>query len=422
MRFRHFILTPLILTTAVAGCWLVLPADLEMKRKVPALFAAISMLSMAVALWLGIRPKLADILFGGMDKAYQWHKWLGISGLLGASLHWALVPGPAGGDVIPAIAESGEEMGEVAMYLLLLLGCISFLRFLPYNIWHKTHQLMGPIFLISVYHTFFSDVPFTINSLTGYVLLAISALGVGSWVYKILLYKRHINSYKVVKLVQLDGAVEVTLAPRSDKTVKHQPGQFAYVDFNLKGVNEFHPYTIASSGSGDKLVFVIRALGDHTSELQQSIELGQTVQVDGPYGRLYKHRVHEKPQIWLAGGIGITPFLAWLKALRLNSIEQPTQEIHLFYSGEGQLFRQFAPYLVKLQSPLQTVKLHAIDTTDKTSGRLTGEKIKQCIDQPLRNYQIFACGPKPMLKALRSQLRQLGMNGYQWHNERFDMR
>ena len=210
--------TTLLTLFVSLSIWFILPVELELARKVPAFFAAISMLSMAMAMLISCRTKWLDRLISGIDKAYVWHKWLGISGVLGASFNWLLVPGPAGNGIDPTFADFGEEVGQWAMYGLILLGAISMIRQIPYRIWYYTHMLMGPIFIISVYHTFFSDVPFSLTSVTGITLLMVSAIGIVSWVYKIIFKKRNFCAYTVSDIKPIDNAVEVTLEAES-KTI-----------------------------------------------------------------------------------------------------------------------------------------------------------------------------------------------------------
>lgn len=411
---RSALIAGLILIISGTG-WLLLPQELELARKIPALFATLSMLAMAIALYLSIRPRLLDRIWG-MDRLYGWHKWLGIAGVLLAVLHWVLVPGPAGGDVIPVIAESGEEMGEMAMYVLIALAGISMMRFLPYQLWYYSHKLMGPIFVVAVYHTFFSDVPFEFFSLTGLVLLLISALGIISWLYKVCFYRRHLYAYEITRLEHHEGAIEVVM--KGDHSgFCYQPGQFAFFNFNLAHHGEFHPYTLTSDPQGKEISVMIRALGDHTRILQHNLSEGQRVTVDGPYGNLYRKKKLNKPQIWLAGGIGITPFLAWLR----SNHQGESPETHLFYTGKGALFNRISEMLMLLLKGNPGIKLHLVDTSEP-GDRLNSAMVTQSLDQSLNCYQVFACGPQGLLDSMKDQLVQAGLKPGQWHNERFNMR
>jgi len=396
-----------ILSTLI---WLLLPAELELVRKVPAFFATVSMISMALAMLISCRFKFIDSWVGGIDKAYIWHKWFGILGLVGACFHWLLVPGPAGNAVDPAFTEIGEEIGQWAMYALLILGGVSVVKNIPYRIWFYTHKLMGPIFLFSVYHTFFSDVPFEIMSLTGGTLIIVSTLGLFSWIYKSLFSRHEYKEYIVAEVEKLDGAIEVKMIPETE-TITYQAGQFAYLDFGFDRVEHFHPFTITSSPQDHTLSFIIRDLGKHTHHLQTKVSVNQLVTVDGGYGQMHAKKDTSKPQIWIAGGIGITPFLSWLK-------ERPTQQVHLFFVGKGRLYQVLVEKVAKLISS-ENVMFHYDMSPTK---RLSHDDVLEKITQPIESYQVFACGPKAMLKSLKHGLLSEGLPRKNWTTENFIMR
>jgi predicted ferric reductase len=55
---------------------------------------------------------------------------------------------------------------------------------------------------------------------------------------------------------------------------------------------------------------------DYTHTLANRLQIDQVIKVEGPYGRFDIARQDScAQQIWIAGGIGVTPFLAWLDSL-----------------------------------------------------------------------------------------------------------
>ncbi|WP_114765732.1 ferredoxin reductase family protein [Vibrio rhodolitus] len=394
------------------GLWFLLPQELELARKIPAYFATVSMMSMSAAIVISCRPKWLDKALGGIDKAYVWHKWLGIAGLLGASFHWLLVPGPAGNSAFPAFTEFGEEMGQWAVYGLLLIGGVSMVRRLPYRIWFYTHKLMAPIFLVSVYHTFFSDVPFELTTITGLSLALVSLVGIAGIIYKSFLVKKSYKQYQVVEVRAIGDAVAVQMVPIND-AIDYEVGQFAYLDFGFEKIEHFHPFTIVSNPENKNLSFIIRNLGQHTAKLQTELKVGQMVTVDGGYGQLSNHKKDSKPQVWIAGGIGITPFVAWLSAKTSSE-----QEIHLFYMGRGEFYESMSEW-VKKECGKVGVQFYSKSDLDR---RLDASVIKSKLNNSISEYQMFGCGPVEMLEDIKQGLVKQGMQEEQWHNENFVMR
>ncbi|MEZ9133962.1 ferric reductase, partial [Vibrio breoganii] len=91
-----------------------------------------------------------------------------------------------------------------------------------------------------------------------------------------------------------------------------------------------HPFTIVSGSEDSELRFLIKELGDFTNGLVERVKAGDAVTVEGPYGRLEFGL--NKPQIWIAGGVGIASFFATLEALKT---EKTHPRIELFYCTRG---------------------------------------------------------------------------------------
>lgn len=64
--------------------------------------------------------------------------------------------------------------------------------------------------------------------------------------------------------------------------------------------------------------FAIKALGDHTHSLKKELKIGQDVIVEGPWGYL-DFNIQSERQVWVAGGIGITPFISQLEYLKTQA-------------------------------------------------------------------------------------------------------
>lgn len=97
----------------------------------------------------------------------------------------------------------------------------------------------------------------------------------------------------------------------------HRPGQFAFVS---AGDGEHaHPFTMTATWNPaePRLIFVVTERGDDTRRLPQTVRIGQHVKVEGPYG-CFTFDDDRQRQIWLGGGTGITPFIAWMKQLAMD--------------------------------------------------------------------------------------------------------
>ncbi|MFZ8991027.1 MAG: SUMF1/EgtB/PvdO family nonheme iron enzyme, partial [Pseudohongiellaceae bacterium] len=75
---------------------------------------------------------------------------------------------------------------------------------------------------------------------------------------------------------------------------------------------ESHPFTISSAPAEDVLRLTIKASGDFTRALHQTLKAGDGAIVMGAYG-MFDYKTGRPDQIWIAGGIGLTPFLAFIR-------------------------------------------------------------------------------------------------------------
>jgi hypothetical protein len=70
--------------------------------------------------------------------------------------------------------------------------------------------------------------------------------------------------------------------------------------------------------------------GDYTSRLRELIEPGMPAVIGGPHGR-FSHWKGTDQQVWIAGGVGVAPFLSWLRALDGHL----RHRVDFFYSVRG---------------------------------------------------------------------------------------
>ena len=91
-----------------------------------------------------------------------------------------------------------------------------------------------------------------------------------------------------------------------------EPGQFIFLAFG--GVNGWqrHPFSVASAPAERRLEVSVRAVGDYTRDLHDKLKPGTPAKAAGPFGG-FDYRGGGQHQIWIAGGIGITPFMSWIR-------------------------------------------------------------------------------------------------------------
>jgi len=350
-----------------------------------------ALILMAISQLMSTRAPGIQAIFGGLDRVYLLHKWIGIITISAMMLH----------DVIDAemdnlgretwLSDMAEEGGEIALYGLLILGLISLITFVPYELWKRTHKFIGAFFALSAFHYFYMLKPFELTDPLGLYISGFCILGIVCYLYMLLLHGfiDRPHAYKVKMAIQHNDILEVTLSPLK-RGFKHKAGQFAFLHLN----GEKHPFTIASHPNGQREIkFCIKGLGDFTRKLPTHLSVGQRVWVSRPFGHFTLPKASK--QCWIAGGIGVTPFIAWAKALKTD----PDTSVHLYYCVRSDIDE--IPFLDQLEHP--NITLHLINSAK--GQRLSIERLKEDLGFSLSDFEFSFCGPKRMREMLQKNLK-----------------
>lgn len=389
---------------------------------------------MSLAMVLATRPAWLERPLGGMDRIYRLHKWSGILAVLFAAMHWLVemsddlikaTVGRAGRirkDDFSAFAEPvqdlGEALGEWAIYVLFVLLALTLWSQFSYRLWRPLHRAMPVLYLLLAFHSIVLAPANYWNQPTGLLLAVLLTAGV---VASLLSLTGRIGrgrqvSGSVVSVENPTADIVEVRCRLADGWRGHRPGQFAFVTFDSS--EGAHPFTIASADRGDHIVtFAIKSLGDYTHKLSRQLVVGNPVQVEGPYGRFEFNRTnHRTQQIWIAAGIGITPFIAWLESLQGEPVSEIAADLH--YCVRDRTTDPFVTRLQELCAGLPEVRLHL---HDEQSGPLTAEALAATSGHT-KNAEVWFCGPRGFAKTLRNGLRQVWPGSIRFHQEAFKMR
>lgn len=405
------------------------------RQEVLYLSGLLSIALMSLAMLLAARPAWLEGPLGGLDRMYRTHKWAGILAVSFAALHWLIemsddvlkavfgregrLPKDDGAGLLGILRDLAEDMGEWAIYALLAMLAITLWKRFPYRPWRFLHQAMPVLYLMLVFHA-------VLLAPAGYwtqpvgVLLA---LLLGGGVYGSV----HALAGHIGRSRRVQGRIVAVEHPASDVvTVRcdldpgwrgHRPGQFAFVTFDRS--EGPHPFTIASADRGNRSVsFQIKALGDYTRRLADRLQAGQPVSVEGPYGRFDMARRNSRAQqIWVAGGIGVTPFLAWLESLQGSPRDVLSADLH--YCTRDRKSDPFVGRLESLCAALPGIRLHVHGSRQ---GEVLSADAMLAAKDPARPTEVWFCGPRGLADTLRKSLLATLHGKLRFHQEAFEMR
>lgn len=390
----------------------------------------LSLALMSLAMLLATRPTWLEGPLGGMDRIYRTHKWAGILAVGFAALHWLI---EMSSDVLKAtigragrppkesftgwldvLRDLAEEMGEWAIYAVLAMLIITLWKRFPYRVWRWLHKAMPVLYLMLAFHAVMLAPRAYWSEPAGALLAVLLVAGVYGAIHSLagFIGRRRATLGRIVAIEHPSPDITTVRCEMAPGWGSHRAGQFAFVTFDAR--EGAHPFTIASAPRDDRtLTFQIKALGDYTGQLAQQLHVGQPVRVEGPYGRFQLDRHNPAAeQIWIAAGIGVTPFLAWLESLQGQSA--PTAPIVLHYCTRDQRRDAMVARLQALCATLPAVQLHIHDAHQ-------GDRLQAQALQGAKRAEIWYCGPHGLAASLREGLRALGLR-YRFHQEAFDMR
>jgi predicted ferric reductase len=375
--------------------------------------------------------------FDGIDRAAIWHRRVAITGLVLLAPHILLSSNPDGtslGGPLGAIGAIG--MVALALWAILprwqsvvptpLRGVVLAARDAPvirdvrrifggYERWRALHRTTGLFVAAAFAHGVLDGTPFRDAPVLRWSYVAFGGIGLAFYVYRELFARffMSLHDYQVGHVREIEnGFVEIALRPLG-RRVDFVPGQFAMVYLEAKDGWHRHPFTISSAPHEDVVRITVKALGDYTSRLKELIEPGMPAVIGGPHGR-FSHWKGTDRQVWIAGGVGVAPFLSWLRALDGHL----PHRVDFFYTSDGDA--PFADEITGIADRHASLHAHLIDT--RVGGRLTPERVLAVTGGEVRGLSVFMCGPRGMLSTFQARLRSEGVPARRIHREYFDWR
>jgi predicted ferric reductase len=407
----------------------------DIRENMVFLSGVLAWFGMSFAIILSIRHRVISRWCGGLDKTYKLHKWCAITAVMLALVHWLaekvphwLVdagiiahPGELGHIEMSAWQEtllnSGLIFAEYGLYILIGLSVISVTKKIPYQIFYYLHKAFPVVYLACAYHVMTSlfktewwQTP------AAYLLAGITAIA---------------SMCALLALCQQTGRrnkaeghiLQVAAAPQNIVEVKvHNsansamlPGQFAFVEFAHS--TERHPFTLSDINPADQsLTFSIKKLGDYTQALDSHIAAGQRVTIEGPYGD-FTFAPSGNPQLWIAGGIGITPFMA-----KLNDVVRKGEHlsgVELWYftrPDQGAIYPDFLSTLCQQAK----VELKTVTVNSAENLALHAAEMKKQLNTA--QLDIWFCGPDGLKKGITNAMKQHSVTIQHFHADCFSWR
>lgn len=201
----------------------------------------------------------------------------------------------------------------------------------------------------------------------------------------------------------------------TERPLAFQPGQYAAISFEHRGkTSPARCFSIVSSPTDQHVLqFSMRLRGHFTTALSR-LQEGEIVDVIGPYGGFVFDSYRDKKAVFLAGGIGITPFMSMM---RYVAALQSNNEVTLLYSCASQDDIPFKDELLTLQEGRPNLNvifvvasgpIDSLPAAQVTSGRIDASLLDRASGKDYQQQRFFICGPPPFMKATVNVLTKQG--------------
>jgi predicted ferric reductase len=219
--------------------------------------------------------------------------------------------------------------------------------------------------------------------------------------YKI---RNKISNAFTVDSIKQETSDTYTLNLKSKKPFDFKAGQFCFLRINKNRLYARHPFTVSSAPNDNVTSFTIKHAGRFT-ETARTLKTGEKISVEGPFGVFIPKP--DKDLVFIAGGVGITPFMSILKD-RINN--NSNQNITLIYCSRGKddiIFKNEIDSINKSWFK----KIYVLNSTDGAlfpceQGYISNKIIEKYVNN-IQNSLYYICGPEKMKNSAKKILGDL---------------
>lgn len=319
-------------------------------------------------------------------------------------------------------------LGEIAVLITLStwFGSAFMRRKVPYRTWKRLHLINYAILPLALIHALSLGA-----GISSSINIRIYFIGV-AFVYTLALLARLMaqvfglgkEEATLVESKSLSHDVkQLTFKVSADsKLLAANPGQFLYLQ--VRNFGENHPFTIALIDKTLRQVSIMPKDSGPFSNFIHTLPTGTTVYLDGPYGvftsELAPGDSFQRIPVFIAGGIGITPFVRHIQYLGESG-----RRFALFYANKTEqdivLHVEFAKLAKDSSQIIYVPVISNQPEYARETGYITATIIKKYLTVDLSNFNFYVCGPAPMMKAVTKELKSLGVDKSQIFSEKFSL-
>ncbi len=232
----------------------------------------------------------------------------------------------------------------------------------------------------------------------------------------------------IVKETKDAVSVSFEVPEELKSSFSYKSGQYLTLKAIINGEDVRRSYSLCSAPHEDSWKVAIKAIdaGKFSNYANNELKKGDLLEVMNPMGSfVLPHEIENKNFVFFAVGSGVTPVLSMIKSVLAGS---KTSNITFFYGNKGFasiIFREEIEALKnKYMDRLRVVHILSRESLGNAiqKGRIDGQKCSDLIDAfvPVKTINdVFICGPKEMIFAVRDTFVSKGIEEKSIHFELF---
>jgi len=415
-----FIFSPIVFWSSIQSWGFLFSSPVQIFVALGQISGLIGTMLLSITILLSTQTRWVDRFFRGLNFSFSLHAWFGTLGFIGLLLHPIFLAIGyylrSHASIIPLFI-SGQNpkitFGSIGLFVIVCLVFFTLFAKPRYRYWKKSHQFLGIGLLLGAIHGFLISTSYAKSPALKFemVVIILFALAVYIWntILKALTLKRCL--YTIQKIEKLhENVLSIYLSP-IEKPIEAHPGQYIFIRFHLtSGWSQWHPFSL-SHIQGNMLRISLKNLGDETKRFIKELQPSIKAEVRGAFGVFGDDVSLHAEQIWIAGGIGITPFLSLLDAV------SEKQRVDFYYAVNT---KSDAVFLDELQIRTQSKPtVHIMPWYADTMGYLSFDALTKTSN--METAHIYVCGPPMMMDSLLTQFRSHKIPSSHIHSERFEL-
>jgi predicted ferric reductase len=369
----------------------------------------------------------------GIDIILRYHRQIAMIAVAAILLHPLIivVDNPSRLELLnPLGGNWASRSAWVSVVALALIVATSVFRErlkLKYEWWRLSHLVLGVVAIVfAQLHVSLAGL-YTNTAWKQAIWIGTAAAMVGLVVYLRLVKPAWQRTYtwRVAEVRAERGDTHtLALEPVGHAGMGFAPGQFAWL--KLAGTPftlEEHPFSFSSSAERrGRVEFGIKALGDFSGAVGE-IPVGTRAFLDGPHGAFSIDRYQGVGYVFVAGGVGITPFMSFLRTMADREDPRPVMLIYADRTWEEVAFRD---ELEEMKNRLDLEVVYVLEEAPEEgwegeTGYITGELLEERLPKEKFTRLFFVCGPTPMMDTVHSALLEHGVPEAHVQMERFSL-